>query len=65
MGLKYPELKRQTVSDFKLAYLKLKKSKEAADSDIIEIVKKKNGRPNVATQKFDEKSNSNCYKFVA
>ena len=65
MGLKYPGLKRQTVSDFKLAYLKLKKSKEAADSDIIEIVKKKNGRPNVATQKFDEKSNSNYYKFVA
>ena len=31
MGLKYPGLKRQTVSDFKLAYLKLKKGKEAQD----------------------------------
>ena len=45
MGLKYPGLKRQTVSDFKLAYLKLKKSIEAADSDITEIVIKKTGRP--------------------
>ena len=45
MGLKYPGLKRQTVSDFKLAYLKLKKSKEAAGSDITKIVKKKIGRP--------------------
>ena len=41
MGLKYPGLKLQTISDFKLAYLKLKKGKEAADSDITEIVKKK------------------------
>ena len=45
MGLKYPGLKRQTVGDFKLAYLKLTKSKEAADSDITKIVKKKTGRP--------------------
>ena len=45
MGLKYPGLKRQTVNDFKLAYLKLKKSKEAAGSDITKIVKKKIGRP--------------------
>ena len=45
MGLKHPGLKRQTVSDFKLPYLKLKKSEKAADSDITEIVKKKTGRP--------------------
>ena len=31
LGLKYPVLKRQTVSDFKLVYVKLKKSKEAED----------------------------------
>ena len=60
MGLKYPGLKLQTVSDFKLAYLKLKKSKEAADSDITEIVKKKNRSPHVVTQELDEKSNLNC-----
>ena len=29
MSLKYLGLKRKTVSDFKLAYVKLKKSKEA------------------------------------
>ena len=45
LGLKYPGLKRQTVSDFKLAYVKLKKSKEAEDGDITETVKKKTGRP--------------------
>ena len=28
IGLKYPGLKRQTVTDFKLAYLKLKKVKK-------------------------------------
>ena len=44
LGLKYPGLKRQTVSDFKLAYLKLKKSNEAANSDIKKIVKKKASR---------------------
>ena len=37
MGLKYPGLKRQTGSGFKFAYLKLKKSKEAADSDIVRL----------------------------
>ena len=41
MGLKYPGLRPQTVSDFKLAYLNLRKSKEPADSDITEIAKKK------------------------
>ena len=40
-GLEYPGLKQQTVSYFNLAYLKLKKSKEAADSGITEIVKTK------------------------
>ena len=45
LGLKYPGLKRQTLSDFKLAYLKQKKSNEAANSDIKKIVKKKAGRP--------------------
>ena len=45
LDLKYPGLKRQTVSDFKVAYLKLKQSDEAADSDITESVKKKAGRP--------------------
>ena len=49
IGLKYPGLKPQRVSDFKLAYLKRKKSKEVADSEITEIVKKKTGRP---TYKF-------------
>ena len=39
MGLKYPGLKRETVSDFQLSYLQLKKSQKAGDSDIIEIVK--------------------------
>ena len=34
MGLKYPKLKRQIVSDFKLGYFKLRKSKEAADSTL-------------------------------
>ena len=52
MGLKYPRLKRQAVSDFRLVYLKLKKSKEAADSDITEIVRKKPVAPR-------------CYKFAA
>ena len=46
MGFKYPGLKRQTVNDFKLAYLKLKKKE-----------KEKNWSPQVATQKLDEKSN--------
>ena len=55
MILKYPGLKWQTVSDFKLAYLKLKKSKKAADSDITEIVKKKNWSPHFATQNLMKK----------
>ena len=55
MGLKYPGLKIQTVSDFKLAYLKLKKSKEAADSDIKEILKKKTGRPTLLPKNLMKK----------
>ena len=55
MSLNYPGLKRQTVSDFKLAYLKLKKSKEAADSDITEIVKKKTGRPTLLPENLMKK----------
>ena len=51
MGLKYPGLKQQTVSDFKLAYLKLeKKKKEAADSEVSEILKKKTGRPTLLAE---------------
>ena len=41
VGLKYPGLKRLAVSDFKLADMKLNKSKEVADSDITEILRKK------------------------
>ena len=44
LGLKYPRLKQQTVTDVELAYLKLKKINEAANSDIKKIVKKKAGR---------------------
>ena len=45
LGGKYPGLKRQTVSDFKLAYLELKKKQDKADDDVKEIVKKKSVRP--------------------
>jgi len=55
LGLKYPGLKRQTVSDFKLAYVKLKKSKEAEDGDITEIVKKKTGRPTLLPENLMKK----------
>ena len=55
LGLKYPGLKRQTVSDFKLAYLKLKKSNEAANSDIKKIVKKKAGRPTLLPESLMRK----------
>ena len=65
MGLKYHELKRQTVSDIKLAYHKLKKSKEAADSNITWDCKEKIRSPHVATRKLDEKRNWNCYKWAA
>ena len=55
LGLKYPGLKRQTVSDFKLAYLKLKKSNEAANSDVKKIVKKKAGRPTLLPKSLMKK----------
>ena len=55
LGLKYPGLKRQTVSDFKLAYLKLKKSNEAANSDIKKIVRKKAGRPTLLPESLMKK----------
>ena len=55
MGFKYPGLKRQTVNDFQLAYLKLKKSKETADSDITVIVKKKTGRPKLLPKNLMKK----------
>ena len=55
LGLKYPGLKRQTVSDFKLAYLKLKKSNEAANSDIKKIVKKKVGRSTLLPESLMKK----------
>ena len=45
VGLKCPGLKRLAVSDFKLADMKLNKTKEVADSDITEIVRKKTSRP--------------------
>ena len=45
LGGKYPGLKRQIVSDFKLAYLELKKKEDKADDDAKDIVKKKTGRP--------------------
>ena len=53
--MKYPGLKRQTVSDFKLAYLKLKKCNEAANSDIKKIVKKKAGRPTLLPESLMKK----------
>ena len=43
-GGKYPGLKGKTVSDFKLAYLELKKKQDNADDDAKEIVKKKTVR---------------------
>ena len=55
LGLKYPGLKRQTVSDFKLAYLKLKKSNEAANSDIKKTVKKKTSRPTLLPESLMKK----------
>ena len=55
LGLRYPELKRQTVSDFKLAYLKLKKINEAANSDIKKIVKKKVGPPTLLSKSLMKK----------
>ena len=42
---KYPGLKWQTVSNFKLAYLELKKKQGKADDDVKETVKKKTGHP--------------------
>ena len=45
LGGIYPGLKRQTVSDFKLAYLELKKKQDKAGDNVKEIVKKKTGRP--------------------
>ena len=45
VGLKYPGLKRLAVSDFKLADMKLNKSKEVADNGITEIVREKPSRP--------------------
>ena len=45
LGGIYPGLKRQTVSDFKLAYLELKKNHDKAGDNVKEIVKKKAGRP--------------------
>ena len=55
LGLKYPGLKRQTVTDFKLTDLKLKKSNEAANSDIKKIVKKKAGRPTLLPESLMKK----------
>ncbi len=55
LGLKYAGLKRQTVSYFKLAYTKLKKSKRAEDRDITEIVKKKTGRPTLLPENLMKK----------
>ena len=44
LGGKYPRLKRQIVSNFKLAYWELKKKQDKADDDVKDIVKKKTGR---------------------
>ena len=55
LGLNYPALKRQTVSDFELAYLKLKKSNEAANSDIKKIVKKIAGRSTLQPESLMKK----------
>ena len=63
LSLKYPGLKQQTVSDFKLAYLKLKKSNETANSDIKKIAKKKAGWPTLLPKSLMKKvieSNCNC-----
>ena len=54
-GGKYPGLKGQTVSDFKLAYLELKKKKGNADDDLKKIVKKKTGRPTLLPAELMQK----------
>ena len=41
LGGKYSGLKRQTISDFKLAYLELKKKQDKDHGDAKEIVKNK------------------------
>ena len=45
LGGKYPGLKWQIVSNFKLANLELKKKQDKADDDVKEMVKKKTDRP--------------------
>ena len=55
MGGKYPGLKRQTVSNFKLAYLELKKKQDKASDDVKEIVKKKTGHPTLLPAELIQK----------
>ena len=55
LGGKYPGLKRQIVSDFKLAYLELKKKEDEADDDAKEIVKKKTGCPTLLPAELMQK----------
>ena len=54
-GGKYPGLKGQTVSDFKLAYLELKNKKNNAHADLKKIVKKKTGRPTLLPAELMQK----------
>ena len=59
-GGKYPGLKGQTVSDFKLAYLELKKKKGNADDDREE----KNGSPNITSCRAYAESCRPCFCFT-
>ena len=54
-AIKLLGLKRQTVSDFKSAYTKLKKNKGAEDRDITKITKKKTGRPTLLPENLMKK----------
>ena len=54
-GRKYPGLKRQTVSDFKLAYLELKKKQDKVEDDVKGIVKKQTGSPRLLPAELMQK----------
>ena len=55
LGGKYPGSKRQTVNDFKLVYLELKKKQDKADDGVKEIVKKKAGHPTLLPAELMQK----------
>ena len=55
LGGKYPGSKSQTINDFKLVYLELKKKQDKADDDVKEIVKKKAGHPTLLPAELMQK----------